>query len=93
MIRLLLFQPTAPLFLCLTDSYQSCLLDEQQKAIVEFKNKQKELSEKCQTLEAKIKDAKSVREKELKEAESGITKAKKKADESKKQMEGKYEVS
>ncbi|KAJ8040749.1 Structural maintenance of chromosomes protein 2 [Holothuria leucospilota] len=66
-------------------------VDEQQEAIVEFKNKQKELSEKCQTLEAKIKDAKSVREKELKEAESGITKAKKKADESKKQMEGKYE--
>ncbi|XP_038075031.1 structural maintenance of chromosomes protein 2-like [Patiria miniata] len=64
---------------------------EQEAAIPAAKEKQKELTEKCKTLEAKIKDAKSVREKELKEAEAGVTKAKKAAEESNKAMKQKQQ--
>ena len=43
-------------------------------------------------LENKIKNAKALREKELKDAEDSVTKAKKKMEESSKKMKGKYQV-
>ncbi|XP_033637022.1 structural maintenance of chromosomes protein 2-like [Asterias rubens] len=64
---------------------------EQEAAIPAAKEKHKEQSEKCKNLEAKIKDAKSFREKELKEAEAGVTKAKKKAEETNKAMKQKQQ--
>lgn len=50
------------------------------------------MSKKAKDLEDKIKNAKAVRERELKEAESGVTKAKKKMEESSRKMKGKYQV-
>ena len=50
------------------------------------------MSKKAKDLEDKIKNAKAVREKELKEAEDQVTKAKKKMEESSRKMKEKYQV-
>ncbi len=72
--------------------YLDFLAGEQEAAIPAAKEKHKEQSQKCKNLEAKIKDAKSFREKELKEAEAGVAKAKKKAEETNKAMKQKQQV-
>ena len=53
---------------------------------------QKKSAAKVKDLENKIKNAKALREKELKDAEDSVTKAKKKMEESSKKMKGKYQV-
>lgn len=50
------------------------------------------MSKKAKDLEDKIKNAKAVREKELKEAEGEVTKSKKKMEESGRKMKEKYQV-
>ena len=50
------------------------------------------MTKKAKDLEDKIKNAKAVRERELKEAEKGVTAAKKKMEESNKKMKEKYQV-
>lgn len=50
------------------------------------------MSKKAKDLEDKIKNAKAVREKELKEAEGEVTKSKKKMEESSRKMKEKYQV-
>ena len=53
---------------------------------------QKKSAAKVKDLENKIKNAKALREKELKDAEDGVNKAKKKMEESSKKMKEKYQV-
>ena len=72
--------------------FRVCVTAEQDAAVSAAKAKQNELSQKCKTLESKIKDAKAHREKELKTAEQEVTKAKKKAEESNKTMKAKQQV-
>lgn len=50
------------------------------------------MSKKAKDLEDKIKNAKAVREKELKEAEGEVNKSKKKMEESGRKMKEKYQV-
>ena len=66
---------------------------------VEYQEVQKRTAElqtksaaKVKDLENKIKNAKAIREKELKDAEDGVNKAKKKMAESSKKMKEKYQV-
>ena len=68
------------------------IAEEQDQMIGDAKTKQKETTERTKNLEEKIKDASAVRERELKTAEQEVTKSKKKAEETNKQMKQKQQV-